>query len=105
MSTNAVQIKGIKIPMIARYSDLATAVAAVVIMGMMVMPLPEWMLDILLPLNVAMSLTILLVTVYINEPLQFSSFLRALDAQGRLSRRLTDPVRQNVLWDNRFRRR
>lgn len=74
MSPNAIQGKTLRLPMVAKYSDIGTAVAAVVIMGMMIMPLPEWALDVLLPLNVAVSLTILLVTVYINEPLEFSSF-------------------------------
>jgi len=74
MASSVAQLKSVKLPMIAKYSDLFTAIAALIIMGMMIMPLPEWALDVLLPLNVAMALTILLVTVYINEPLQFSSF-------------------------------
>jgi flagellar biosynthesis protein FlhA len=62
------------LPLIAKYSDAFVAVAAVLILGMMIVPLPEWFLDVLLTLNITMALAILLVTVYVTEPLQFSSF-------------------------------
>ena len=58
----------------ARYSDLLIAGAAVVIVGMMVIPLPEWLLDGLLCVNITMALVVLLVTVYSSEALAFSSF-------------------------------
>ncbi len=38
------------------------------------MPMPQWLLDILLTLNITASLTILLVTVYTVHPLEFASF-------------------------------
>jgi len=55
-------------------SDLMVAVGAVVIVGMMVVPLPGWLLDMLLALNITLALTILLITVYTVKPLDFSSF-------------------------------
>ncbi|MDO8586201.1 MAG: flagellar biosynthesis protein FlhA [Armatimonadota bacterium] len=57
-----------------KYSDLLVGVAAVVVVGMMVMPMPNWLLDMLLTLNITAALTILLVTAYSTEPLQFASF-------------------------------
>jgi flagellar biosynthesis protein FlhA len=44
------------------------------IIGMMIIPLPPMMLDILITLNIAVAITMLLVSLYILEPLQFSSF-------------------------------
>ncbi|MEJ5299242.1 MAG: flagellar biosynthesis protein FlhA [Armatimonadota bacterium] len=55
-------------------TDLVAAVGAVLIVGMMVIPLPGWMLDVLLSLNITMALTILLMTMYTVRPLDFSSF-------------------------------
>jgi len=58
----------------ARYSDVMIAGAAVVIVGMMILPLPEWLLDGLLCVNITLALIVLLVTVYSQEALAFSSF-------------------------------
>ncbi|MEZ4639877.1 MAG: flagellar biosynthesis protein FlhA [Caldilineaceae bacterium] len=44
------------------------------IVGMMIIPLPPLLLDLLLTLNISISLTILLVSMYIEEPLEFSVF-------------------------------
>jgi len=55
-------------------TDLVAAVGAVLIVGMMVIPLPGWALDVLLSLNITLALTILLMTMYTVRPLDFSSF-------------------------------
>ena len=60
--------------MIVKNTDLVVAFAAVVVVGMMIMPLPEWALDILLTLNMAMALTVLLVAIYTTQPLEFASY-------------------------------
>jgi flagellar biosynthesis protein FlhA len=57
-----------------RYADYLVAVFAVVVIGILIFPLPEAALDLLLVVNITMALTILLVTVYTTEPLQFSAF-------------------------------
>lgn len=59
---------------LTRYSDVFIAFAAVVIVGMMILPMPHWLLDISLCANIALALSILLVTMYTTEPLKFSSF-------------------------------
>jgi len=63
-----------KLAMLAKYSDLCVGASAVVVIGMLVMPMPTWLLDMLLTFNVTAALTILLVTAYSTEPLQFASF-------------------------------
>ncbi len=60
--------------MLSRHSDIVIAIVAVMIVGMMIVPLPHWVLDILLCGNIALALSILLVSKYTSEPLQFSSF-------------------------------
>jgi flagellar biosynthesis protein FlhA len=55
-------------------SDALLAAGVVGIVAMMIIPLPATLLDILIVLNITFSLTILLVSLNIREPLEFSSF-------------------------------
>jgi flagellar biosynthesis protein FlhA len=57
-----------------RRSDALLAGAVVGIVAMMIIPLPSALLDVLIVLNITFSLTILLVSLNIREPLEFSSF-------------------------------
>jgi flagellar biosynthesis protein FlhA len=59
---------------LARHSDLLVSGGAVLIVGMLVIPLPHWMLDVLLVINIGLALTVLLMTAYTTHPLQFSVF-------------------------------
>ena len=59
---------------VLRRSDAVLASAVVGIVAMMIIPLPPMLLDILIVLNLTFSLTILLVSLNIREPLEFSSF-------------------------------
>jgi flagellar biosynthesis protein FlhA len=54
--------------------DILMAVIVLLILLMMVVPIPPVLLDVLLALNMAFSLGVLLVTMYLTEPLQFSVF-------------------------------
>ena len=58
----------------SRYSDLALVAGIVAIVAMMVLPLPIWLIDLLVAVNIAMGLVLLLLGVYIKSPLEFSSF-------------------------------
>jgi len=55
-------------------SDFAVAGLLVIIIGLMLVPLPPFFLDVLLTANIALSLTILLVAMYLKEPLELASF-------------------------------
>jgi flagellar biosynthesis protein FlhA len=55
-------------------SDFVLAAVVVGIVAMMIIPLPPALLDILIVLNITFSLTVLLVSLNIREPLEFSSF-------------------------------
>lgn len=50
------------------------AIGLVIIVAMMIIPLPPMLLDILLTLNISLSIIILLVCLFIKEPLEYSSF-------------------------------
>jgi flagellar biosynthesis protein FlhA len=55
-------------------TDVALAFAMMLIIGMMIMPLPPAVLDLLIALNISLAVTILLVSLYAKEPLDFSVF-------------------------------
>ena len=55
-------------------SDVAIAIVVVGIVIMMIVPLPPFLLDILLTANISAALAIVLATLYTTEPLQFSVF-------------------------------
>ncbi|MFN8629853.1 MAG: flagellar biosynthesis protein FlhA [Chloroflexota bacterium] len=55
-------------------SDAVLAGAVVAIVAMMIVPLPTQVLDILIVLNITFSLTILLLTLNVREPMEFNAF-------------------------------
>src|SRR5690554_3324819 len=59
---------------VSRFSDLYVVLAVVLIVIMMVLPLPTFLLDILLAANISLSLLILLITMNVSEPLDISVF-------------------------------
>jgi flagellar biosynthesis protein FlhA len=59
---------------LSKYSDILVALAILLVVAMLVIPLPAWMLDLLLAVNLTISVVIVLVAVYTMEPLQFSVF-------------------------------
>ena len=59
---------------VTRNSDISLAIAVVCILGFMVIPLPTFLLDLLLTFSITFALVILLVAMYIQRPLELSSF-------------------------------
>ncbi len=54
--------------------DIIFAFGVILVVIMMVVPLPAALLDVCLTLNIALAVTILLVSIYNKEALQFSAF-------------------------------
>ena len=63
-----------QIALMLKNNDIALAIGLVVIVGMMILPIPPMLLDILLTVNISVSLIILLACLYTSEPLDYSSF-------------------------------
>jgi flagellar biosynthesis protein FlhA len=57
-----------------RRGDVILAIGVVGIMLMLILPLPSWLLDMGLSTSVTISVLILMVSLFIEKPLQFSSF-------------------------------
>jgi flagellar biosynthesis protein FlhA len=57
-----------------RKSDLGLAIGIMAILVVLIVPLPTWLLDISLAFSLSFSILILMTAVFIQKPLEFSSF-------------------------------
>ncbi|MCA8938180.1 MAG: FHIPEP family type III secretion protein, partial [Planctomycetes bacterium] len=58
----------------ARNSNLFFAGGVVLLFIIMLIPLPGWMMDFLLIINIVVSLMVLLSAIYVDRPLKMNSF-------------------------------
>ncbi len=54
--------------------DIVLAFSLVAIIGLMILPLPGFIIDVLIALNLALSIGIIMITMYIQQPMEFNSF-------------------------------
>ncbi len=59
---------------LTRQGDIGIAVLMIVIISFMMVPLPTWTLDLLLTLDITLALMVLMVALYVERPLEFSTF-------------------------------
>ena len=57
-----------------KFGDMVIAIVVVSIVIMIIIPLPAGLIDFLLTTNITLSLVMLFISMYINQPLQFSIF-------------------------------
>ena len=57
-----------------QWQKLAAPVLVIAILAMMILPLPPFMLDMLFTFNIALSMIVLLMSLYTLKPLEFSIF-------------------------------
>lgn len=57
-----------------KFLDNVVTVFVILAIFLIIIPLPTWLLDMLFVVNIALSLVILLMTMFIKEPLEFSIF-------------------------------
>jgi type III secretion protein V len=55
-------------------TDLIVAILMLVAIAMIIIPLPTWLVDLLIAVNIMLSMLVLLVVFYIAKPVEFSSF-------------------------------
>ncbi len=56
------------------YTDLSIPALVLLIMGMLVLPLPPFLLDVLFTFNITSSVLIIMIAIGTRKPLEFSSF-------------------------------
>ncbi|WML49267.1 flagellar biosynthesis protein FlhA [Neobacillus sp. PS3-34] len=54
--------------------DLTVMLSVILIVAMLIIPFPTWLLSILIILNISLALLVLLISMNMTEPLQFSVF-------------------------------
>ena len=59
---------------VSRSSDIVLALALVGIIGMLILPVPPWVIDYLLAINIAASITLLMVALYIPSATHLTIF-------------------------------
>jgi type III secretion protein V len=59
---------------LGNYADIGLAGLIVLIVGMMIVPLPTFLLDLLISLNIALAVVLLLVGVYVSDALKIATF-------------------------------
>jgi len=55
-------------------SDVALIAVIVATLGLMVIPLNQWLIDLLLAVNISLSVLLLMVAIYLKNPSDFSTF-------------------------------
>ena len=60
--------------LLSQRNDVMLAVLLVSVIFMMILPLPTWLVDILIGGNMAMAVVLMMLAVYIHSPLEFSAF-------------------------------
>jgi len=76
------QFQGIKNEIIAgnlngvltRFSDLILVACVVLMVGLMIVPLPTFLLDVFLTLNITVAITLLMVSIYVANGAQIASY-------------------------------
>ena len=63
---------------IGKFSELAVPLAVLGIVMAMIVPLPPFLLDVLISANITISVVVLLVSLHITRPVEFSVFPTAL---------------------------
>lgn len=54
--------------------DIVLAIVLLIAIVMMILPLPTWMVDALITINLMFSVILLLIAIYLNDPLDLSAF-------------------------------
>lgn len=68
-SVEAIELRGFR-----KNSDIYVALALIGVLSLMIIPLPAFFLDIFLATNITISLAILMICLYTEQPLDFSVF-------------------------------
>ncbi len=59
---------------LTKNADIVLAVFVVSVVGMMIVPMPTWLLDILISTNISVAVILLLTAIYVPEPLKIATF-------------------------------
>jgi len=62
------------LPSGSAWQKMAAPILVILVLAMMILPLPPFLLDLLFTFNIALSMIVLLISLYTRKPLEFSVF-------------------------------
>ena len=62
------------INILSQHTDVLVAIGIITILAVMILPLPTYVLDFLLTFNISLALLVLMLTIYVKQPLELSVF-------------------------------
>ncbi len=74
MAQNEIKVSGNPMKLIFRHSEIVLAVGVLVILVVLIVPLPTFLLDIFITVNISLSFLVLLVTLHVRRALEISSY-------------------------------
>ena len=86
-----------KLKVFTQNSDLAIAVGLIIVLGVMIVPVPPIVLDVFLAFSIAVSVGVLLMSVYAKKALDFSTFPAVLLITTLLRLSLNVASTRNIL--------
>src|SRR6185436_1102531 len=72
--TRPLPLRGDPRAFLGQYADLALAGLVVMVVAMMIVPLPTFALDVAISFNIALSVTLLLLSLYVGDALKIATF-------------------------------
>lgn len=87
MSAGSLSFQGINISEVMKRGDIAFALGLMAILFVLIIPLPPLLLDLALAMSITFSVLILMTSLFIAKPLEFSSFptILLVATMGRLA--------------------
>jgi flagellar biosynthesis protein FlhA len=82
-----------------RHTDIALALGIVTILLVLLLPMPTWLLDFSLAISITFSVLILMVSLFIQRPLDFSSFPTVLLISTMMRLALNLATTRTILTD------
>ena len=67
-------VPGTRSSVASRFADVILVAGVVSIIALMILPLPYWLIDTLVAFNITFGVLLLLTTLYVRTPLDFSAF-------------------------------
>jgi flagellar biosynthesis protein FlhA len=74
MAVNKANIPKPSIPPLFKHSEFGLAIGVISILVVLIIPLPTFLLDILITINISLSFLVLLVTLHVRKALEISAF-------------------------------
>ena len=74
MAQNEINVSGNRMKSVFKHSEIVLAVGVLIILVVLIVPLPTFLLDIFITVNISLSFLVLLVTLHVRKALEISSY-------------------------------